>query len=161
MPTSNAASNSAPDSLTYHQSVVPLVESANLTSAAGVTLPVGVPVVTLPGLLHEVGLKKCRDRSFLVSSNPRFPHQPLVLTPAQRNLHEQLRLKHMEIQKSIIAQQEELRRVSEKLILAQYGAWGPTVLKVCTGKSSWMFRISMLNLSSDGRSLLGGCGWKF
>ena len=61
-----------------------------------------------------------------------FILQPLVLTPAQRNLHEQLRLKHMEIQKSILAQQEELRRVSEKLLLAQYGAWGPTVLQVKT-----------------------------
>jgi hypothetical protein len=44
--------------------------------------------------------------------------------------HEWLRMKHLEIQKSILAQKKELRRVETELLLAQYGAWGPTVLKV-------------------------------
>lgn len=52
------------------------------------------------------------------------------MTAAQREFHERLRIKHLEIQKSIMAQQEELRRVETELLLAQYGAWGPTVLKV-------------------------------
>lgn len=52
------------------------------------------------------------------------------MTAAQREFHERLRMKHLEIQKSILAQQEELRRVETELLLAQYGAWGPTVLKV-------------------------------
>lgn len=56
--------------------------------------------------------------------------QPIIMTAAQREFHERLRIKHMEIQKSIMAQQEELRRVETELLLAQYGAWGPTVLKV-------------------------------
>jgi len=52
------------------------------------------------------------------------------MTAGQREFHERLRIKHLEIQKSILAQQEELRRVETELLLAQYGAWGPTVLKV-------------------------------
>lgn len=54
------------------------------------------------------------------------------MTAAQREFHERLKMKHLEIQKSILAQQEELRRVETELLLAQYGAWGPTVLKVKT-----------------------------
>lgn len=57
-------------------------------------------------------------------------HEPIIMTAAQREFHERLRIKHMEIQKSIMAQQEELRRVETELLLAQYGAWGPTVLKM-------------------------------
>ena len=50
-----------------------------------------------------------------------------MLTPAQREQQELLRMKHLEIQKSIMAQQEELRRISEQLLLS---TWGPSVLKV-------------------------------
>lgn len=50
-----------------------------------------------------------------------------MLTAAQREAHERLRQKHLEIQKSIMAQQEELRRISEQLLIT---TWGPTVLKV-------------------------------
>lgn len=50
-----------------------------------------------------------------------------MLTPAQREQQERLRMKHLEIQKSIMAQQEELRRISEQLLLS---TWGPSVLKV-------------------------------
>ena len=97
-------------SFTFHQpaTVVPI--------SAVHTLPVhsvidGLPVVTLPGIVA---------------------HEPIVMTAAQREFHERLRLKHLEIQKSIMAQQEELRRVETELLLAQYGAWAtPTaVLKV-------------------------------
>ena len=51
--TSNSAATA--ESFSYHQSVVPIVDSSNLTSS-GVTLPVGLPVVALPGLLHEVNI---------------------------------------------------------------------------------------------------------
>jgi hypothetical protein len=57
-------------------------------------------------------------------------YKPIIMTAGQREFHERLRIKHLEIQKSILAQQEELRRVETELLLAQYGAWGPTVLKV-------------------------------
>ena len=50
-----------------------------------------------------------------------------MLTAAQREQQERLRMKHLEIQKSIMAQQEELRRISEQLLLS---TWGPSVLKV-------------------------------
>jgi hypothetical protein len=71
----------------------------------------------------------------------RFPPEPalhLSLLPILRRAvvrllltnQFQLEWKAREIQKSILAQQEELRRVETELLLAQYGAWGPTVLKV-------------------------------
>ena len=60
--------------------------------------------------------------------------QLIMMTAAQKQLHEQLRLKHAQLQRQILSQQEELARVSEQLLLAQYGAWGPTVLKVTLSK---------------------------
>ncbi|EFX79971.1 hypothetical protein DAPPUDRAFT_346996 [Daphnia pulex] len=106
VPTSNSASSSGA-SFTY-QSVSIGMEGS------GVALPVqriieGLPVVTLPGIVA---------------------HEPIIMTAGQREFHERLRIKHLEIQKSILAQQEELRRVETELLLAQYGAWGPTVLKM-------------------------------
>jgi hypothetical protein len=103
--------STATGSFTY-QSVLPIGVA---DGSQGVTLPVqriieGLPVVTLPAGL--------------------VTHEPIVMTAAQRQLHEQLRVKHAQLQRQIMAQQEELRRVSEQLLLAQYGAWGSTVLKV-------------------------------
>ncbi|KAI9559700.1 hypothetical protein GHT06_013705 [Daphnia sinensis] len=102
----NPVSNSGP-SFAY-QSVAIGMETS------GVTVPVqriieGLPVVTLPGIVA---------------------HEPIVMTAAQREFHERLKMKHLQIQQSILAQQEELRRVETELLLAQYGAWGPTVLKM-------------------------------
>lgn len=70
----------------------------------------GVPVVTLPAGL--------------------VAREAIIMTSAQRTLHEQLRLKHSQLQRQIMAQQEELRRISEQLLLVQYGASASTVLKV-------------------------------
>jgi len=69
----------------------------------------GLPVVTLPGLVA---------------------HEPLTMSAAQKEFHEQLRMKHYQLQKQIAAQQNELRRVSEQLLFNQYGPWGSTVFKV-------------------------------
>lgn len=102
----NPVSSSGP-SFTYQSVAIGM-------DTSGVTVPVqriieGLPVVTLPGIVT---------------------HEPIVMTAAQREFHERLKMKHLEIQKSILAQQEELRRVETELLLAQYGAWGPTVLKM-------------------------------
>ncbi len=45
----------------------------------------------------------------------------ITLTPAQLQLQEQLRVKHTELMRHMAEQQEELRRISEQLIMSQYG----------------------------------------
>ncbi|KAM7358345.1 circadian locomoter output cycles kaput protein Clock isoform 2-T2 [Cochliomyia hominivorax] len=45
---------------------------------------------------------------------------PVIMTPTQSQLQEQLQRKHDELQKLIMQQQDELRIVSEQLLLARY-----------------------------------------
>lgn len=47
--------------------------------------------------------------------------QPLIMTTAQSQLQDQLQRKHEQLQQLIVQQQEELRRVSEQLLMARYG----------------------------------------
>ena len=80
--------------------------------------------------------------------------QPVVMTAAQRQLHEQLRLRHAQLQQQILAQQEELRRVSEQLLLAQYGLWGSTYVKVIF----FSFAVNSLQVSLlSGQHGIGQC----
>eukprot|EP00106_Octopus_bimaculoides_P013534 XP_014780976.1 PREDICTED: uncharacterized protein LOC106876781 [Octopus bimaculoides] len=46
-----------------------------------------------------------------------FPQ--LFLTPAQKQLHKQLKFKSQQLQQTILRQQEELRQITEELTLAQ------------------------------------------
>lgn len=59
-----------------------------------------------------------------------------MMSAAQKHFHEQLKEKHLQLQRQIAAQQNELRRISEQLILSQYGAWNPTVIKVSNFRST-------------------------
>ncbi|XP_059490732.1 circadian locomoter output cycles protein kaput isoform X2 [Neocloeon triangulifer] len=52
---------------------------------------------------------------------PELLRQPLVVTAPQNQIHDQLQRKHAELQQLIVQQQEELRRVSEQLLMARYG----------------------------------------
>ncbi|XP_031778624.1 circadian locomoter output cycles protein kaput isoform X1 [Nasonia vitripennis] len=53
-------------------------------------------------------------------------HQPgLVITPVQNQIQDELQRKHEELQQLIVHQQEELRRVSEQLLIARYGMFSP------------------------------------
>lgn len=45
----------------------------------------------------------------------------VVITPAQTQIQDHLQRKHEELQQLIVHQQEELRRVSEQLLMARYG----------------------------------------
>ena len=45
----------------------------------------------------------------------------VFMTPLQMQMHQQLKAKHAELFKRIVEQQEELRQVSEKLMMTQYG----------------------------------------
>ena len=47
------------------------------------------------------------------------------MTPAQNQIQDELQRKHEELQQLIVHQQEELRRVSEQLLIARYGIFSP------------------------------------
>ncbi|XP_058792136.1 circadian locomoter output cycles protein kaput isoform X2 [Phymastichus coffea] len=51
--------------------------------------------------------------------------QTLVMTPTQNQIQDELQRKHEELQQLIVHQQEELRRVSEQLLIARYGIFSP------------------------------------
>ncbi|XP_065582969.1 circadian locomoter output cycles protein kaput-like isoform X2 [Artemia franciscana] len=59
-----------------------------------------------------------------------LPMQPLVMTAAQKQLHEQLQQKHAQLQRQLLQQQEELRKISEQLLFSQFGSWGSPVIKM-------------------------------
>ena len=45
----------------------------------------------------------------------------VFMTPLQVQMHQQLKQKHAELFKKIVEQQEELRKISEQLLMTQYG----------------------------------------
>lgn len=51
---------------------------------------------------------------------PELLHPGIVMTSTQTHIQEQLQRKHEELQQLIVQQQEELRRVSEQLLIARY-----------------------------------------
>lgn len=62
---------------------------------------------------------------------PELLHRGIVLTSTQSHIQEQLQRKHKELQQLIIQQQEELRRVSEQLLMARtYGHLPPSIVNV-------------------------------
>lgn len=52
---------------------------------------------------------------------PDYTHSNVVMTSAQNHIQSHLQRKHEELQKLIVQQQDELRRVSEQLFMARYG----------------------------------------
>uniref|UniRef100_A0A1L8DGZ4 Putative aryl-hydrocarbon receptor nuclear translocator n=1 Tax=Nyssomyia neivai TaxID=330878 RepID=A0A1L8DGZ4_9DIPT len=62
-------------------------------------------------------------------------HSGVVMTPAQSQIQDQLQRKHEELQHLIVQQQEELRRVSEQLLMARYGLL-PSIVNVTPAPSS-------------------------
>jgi circadian locomoter output cycle kaput protein len=60
---------------------------------------------------------------------PDYVHSNVVLTPAQNQIQDHLQRKHEELQKLIVQQQDELRRVSEQLFMARYGLL-PSIVNV-------------------------------
>lgn len=56
-------------------------------------------------------------------------HPGIVMTTTQSHIQDQLQRKHEELQQLIVHQQEELRRVSEQLLMARYGLL-PSIVNV-------------------------------
>lgn len=54
-------------------------------------------------------------------SAPEYVHTNVVLAQNQNQIQNHLQRKHEELQKQIVQQQDELRRVSEQLFMARYG----------------------------------------
>lgn len=55
-----------------------------------------------------------------------------MMSPAQTQYQEQLQRKHEELQQMILQQQQELRLVSDQLLMARYGILPASLLNVCT-----------------------------
>lgn len=56
-----------------------------------------------------------------VQAAPDYTHTNVAMLPAQNHIQSHLQRKHEELQKLIVQQQDELRRVSEQLFMTRYG----------------------------------------
>ncbi|CAG7825948.1 unnamed protein product [Allacma fusca] len=100
-------------------------QTQNIASAAAMSIPLGnFDVNNLP---HNTNFALATPNSIHNHITPgQFAIQQVgghtILTTAQCALQDQLLMKHAELQRQIIHQQEELRRVSEQLLMAQFGS---------------------------------------
>lgn len=60
---------------------------------------------------------------------PDFSHSSVAVLPSQNHIQDSLQRKHEELQKLIVQQQDELRRLSEQLFIARYGII-PSIMNV-------------------------------
>lgn len=65
-----------------------------------------------------------------VSTSAELLPQPVMMSPAQTQYQEQLQRKHEELQQMILQQQQELRLVSDQLLMARYGIVPASLLNV-------------------------------
>ncbi|XP_063374069.1 circadian locomoter output cycles protein kaput [Cydia amplana] len=84
------------------------LEPAPYVGAVGVPAPVVSVVPALPAVLPLS-----------------LPSLPVIVTPDQAQVQEQLQQKHEQLQQMIVRQQEELRQVKEQLLLARLGMLEP------------------------------------
>ncbi|KAJ6640882.1 Circadian locomoter output cycles protein kaput [Pseudolycoriella hygida] len=98
-----------------------------------------IPVqpVLAPGITTAAVLSPIHTSSELI-------HPNLIMTTSQTLMHDQLQRKHEELQALIVHQQDELRRVSEQLLMTRYGL--PIV------NVTLPFTQSITSTSSDQRS---------
>jgi hypothetical protein len=80
--------------------------------------PIVVPSQILP--THHRPVPFIDQSQYIATAIP-VQTTPYVLSPAQNQIQDHLQRKHEELQKLIIEQQNELRRVSEQLFMARYG----------------------------------------
>lgn len=85
-----------------------------------------------PQYLNAIPLQPVFSGTAVISSaqaTPDFSQTNAMMSPAQNQIQSQLQRKHEELQKLIVQQQDELRRVSEQLFMARYGII-PSVVNV-------------------------------
>ncbi|XP_033230341.1 circadian locomoter output cycles protein kaput [Belonocnema kinseyi] len=80
--------------------------------------------------IQRVDTRNCGPPASLPSplpSHEALQQQAMVMSPAQNHIQDELQRKHEELQQLIVHQQEELRRVSEQLLIARYGIFSPNL----------------------------------
>ena len=75
----------------------------------------------------------------------------LQMTPAQIQLQEQLRTKHAELYRKIGEQQVELRRISEQLLMSQYGLVPVTVTFQQPAVTSGLMQPGIVSVAGQGQ----------
>ncbi len=111
----NAASNVMDESFDVFQTAMAAGPGGDgVVNAGGIPGPQGATGSANPLLMEAAPAMDVTGQS-LRSQGGQF------LTPVQLQLQQQLRAKHAELSRRIIEQQEELRRISEQLLMTQYG----------------------------------------
>uniref|UniRef100_A0A336KII5 CSON011139 protein n=1 Tax=Culicoides sonorensis TaxID=179676 RepID=A0A336KII5_CULSO len=89
----------------------PFVDSTSFVAAIPVQSMIATPTFG-PTVIQQIPHSSSLD----------YLHPNVILTPSQNQIQDQLQRKHEELQQLIQQQQDELRRVSEQLMIARYGA---------------------------------------
>lgn len=118
---------SQPQSIVIHPPAVPTQITHN-QRPLGQSPLIGTPFIDQSQYLTAIPVQPVYPATATVISSPtamqsttEYAHSNMVLTPAQNQIQDHLQRKHEELQKIIIQQQDELRRVSEQLFMARYG----------------------------------------
>ncbi|XP_075225046.1 uncharacterized protein LOC142326432 [Lycorma delicatula] len=105
---------------TYGQQQVTVVQSAAAVIATGYH-PITAAAATTTPIIQLPQPPSVEGNPPPPPPPPQPQPQPLLMTTAQIRLQDQLQRKHEQLQQNILQQQDELRRVSEQLLMARYG----------------------------------------
>ncbi|XP_046673431.1 circadian locomoter output cycles protein kaput isoform X1 [Homalodisca vitripennis] len=84
------------------------------------------PPVTYPVAIPLQPLAFAASSSIVTTVAPEVAvRQPVVMSSSQTQIQDELQKKHQQLQQMIVQQQEELRKVSEQLIMARFGLLSP------------------------------------
>lgn len=90
--------------------------------------PPGFPSESILSIVPTTFLTPAAVAAPIIIPSTMLTTQPsIVLTTTQNQMQDELQRKHEELQQLIVHQQEELRRVSEQLLIARYGLMSPLV----------------------------------
>lgn len=120
--TSTASSLTIPTTIIMDQSLEPKIEETCISFLE----PTQYTAVPLQSIVAE----SCGQSSIPLNASlpaSEILQQGIVMTPAQNHIQDELQRKHEELQQLIVYQQEELRKVSEKLLIAKYGIFSPII----------------------------------
>jgi circadian locomoter output cycles kaput protein len=90
---------------------------------------IAAPFIEQPQYLAAIPVQSVFSAAPVIHPAPEYMHSNVVLSPAQNHIQDHLQRKHEELQKLIVQQQDELRRVSEQLFMARHGII-PTIVNV-------------------------------
>jgi circadian locomoter output cycles kaput protein len=79
------------------------------------------PFVEQSQYLTAIPVQPVFSTAPVIHTAPDYVHSNVIMSPAQNHIQDHLQRKHEELQKLIVQQQDELRRVSEQLFMARHG----------------------------------------